>query len=274
VDEDAIVQIVGCGMPLPGAIVDLSREGCRVRTRERVFARAPCPVEIAFKANGAAFRFHGIVEWTDNRNLLGIRFVNVAPERIAELVETLGGMVAAAEKDAEAANELAARQKAEAQAKREARKSAESGNREPGGVKTAESQAKQPDATPVPAAAGQQTSVGGKQRDRRDRGRQEVDTSAKIFLVKVASHLQGHILDLSPGGCRIRTDERFPVGIYTRVEAEFRLEGLPFRLGGVIQNIYDRNTVGIRFLDLSERKEQQVLDLIAEIQQIRAPQCT
>jgi c-di-GMP-binding flagellar brake protein YcgR len=99
-----------------------------------------------------------------------------------------------------------------------------------------------------------------------------VDTLATIFLVKIGSTLRGRIVDLSLSGCRIRTDDRFPVGIYTRVEVEFRLEGLPFRLGGVIQAIHDRNTVGIRFLDLSERKREQVLGLIGEIEQLRAAQ--
>jgi hypothetical protein len=32
---------------------------------------------------------------------------------------------------------------------------------------------------------------------------------------------------LSLNGCRIHSDERFAVGVYTRVETEFRLEGLP-----------------------------------------------
>ncbi len=75
---------------------------------------------------------------------------------------------------------------------------------------------------------------------RRKNLRHEVDTSATIFLVNVGSTLRGRIVDLSMSGCRICTDERFPVGIYTRVETEFRLEGLPFRLGGVIQAIHDR----------------------------------
>src|SRR5271157_4040621 len=109
-------------------------------------------------------------------------------------------------------------------------------------------------------------------RDRRDASREAVDTKAVIFLVKIASTLRGRILDLSLSGCRIRTDERFPVGIYTRVETEFCLEGLPFRLGGVIQAIHNRNTVGIRFLDLSDRKRQQVVELIGEIGQLRAAQ--
>jgi hypothetical protein len=107
-------------------------------------------------------------------------------------------------------------------------------------------------------------------RERREQSREEVDTSAVIYLIKIASKLSGRILDLSLSGCCIRTDERFPVGIYTRVETEFRYQGLPFRLGGVIQAIHDRNTVGIRFLDLSQRKREQVLDLIGEIDQMRA----
>jgi c-di-GMP-binding flagellar brake protein YcgR len=106
-------------------------------------------------------------------------------------------------------------------------------------------------------------------RERRVQSREEVDTKAVIFLINIASRLRGRILDLSPGGCRIRADERFPVGIYTRVETEFRLGGLPFRLGGVIQAIHDRRTVGIRFLDMSSRKREQVTQLIEEIRQMR-----
>jgi len=106
--------------------------------------------------------------------------------------------------------------------------------------------------------------------ERRKASREMVDTTAVIFLIKIASRLRGRILDLSLTGCRIRTDERFPVGIYTRVETEFRLEGLPFRLGGVIQVIHDRQTVGIRFLDVSSRKREQVEQLMEDIQEMES----
>jgi c-di-GMP-binding flagellar brake protein YcgR len=107
-----------------------------------------------------------------------------------------------------------------------------------------------------------------KGRDRRVQSRQAVDTTAFLYLVKIASRLSGRILDLSTSGCRIRTDERFPVGIYTRVEIEFHLEGLPFRLGGVVQAIHDRHHVGIRFLDMSARKLEQIEQLIEEIKEM------
>jgi hypothetical protein len=105
--------------------------------------------------------------------------------------------------------------------------------------------------------------------DRRAQARHPVDTSAAILLIKVGSRLSGRIVDLSAGGCRILCDERFPVGIYTRVETEFSLEGLPFRLGGVVQAIHDRHTVGIRFLDMSRRKLEQIEQLIHEIEEVR-----
>jgi c-di-GMP-binding flagellar brake protein YcgR len=59
------------------------------------------------------------------------------------------------------------------------------------------------------------------------------------------------------------------VGIYTRVETEFRLQGLAFRLSGVVQALHDqqKQVVGIRFLDLSVRKREQVEQLIKEIEE-------
>jgi hypothetical protein len=98
--------------------------------------------------------------------------------------------------------------------------------------------------------------------DRRGHSRHTVNSRAKVILVRIGSQVAGRILDLSLSGCRIWCDERFPVGIYTRIETEFCLDGLPFRLGGVVQAVHDRNTVGIRFLDMSSRKREQVEMLV------------
>ncbi|HEY1805377.1 MAG TPA: PilZ domain-containing protein [Terracidiphilus sp.] len=238
VDEDSVVLFVGYGAPLQARLVDLSQEGCRLRTNPPVAARARLPVEVFFKINGISFRFRGVLQWSDGQGLLGIRFVNVVPRRMVELAQVICSMEEESEVGADAVNLLAAEQPV-----------AEAPTR--------------PDTEPLPA----RKPVG---RERRQQTRLDVDTTATIYLVNVASRLQGRILDLSLSGCRIRTDEHFPVGIYTRVETEFRLQGLPFRLGGVIQAIHDRNTVGIRFLDVSQRKREQVLELIGEIEEMRA----
>ena len=103
--------------------------------------------------------------------------------------------------------------------------------------------------------------------DRRAQSRRAVDAPASIFLIDVRARLSGRMVDLSLGGCRIRTWERFPVGIYRRVETEFTLDGLPFRLAGVVQTIHDRHTVGIRFLDMSSRKRDQLAQSLRELEE-------
>jgi c-di-GMP-binding flagellar brake protein YcgR len=110
--------------------------------------------------------------------------------------------------------------------------------------------------------------------ERRSHSRHAVNDSATIILFKIVSRLAGRIVDLSLGGCRIHCHERFPVGIYTAVEIEFKVDGISFRLGGVVQVIHDRRTVGIRFLDMSHRKREHLEQLIREIQEWRSQKQT
>ncbi len=105
--------------------------------------------------------------------------------------------------------------------------------------------------------------------ERRRESRHPVDTNAVIYLIDLAAKVQGRILDVSLHGCCIHTHQRFPLGIFRRVETEFSFEGLPFRLGGVTQALYDPRTVGIRFLDMSERKREQLVQLIEEVDELQ-----
>lgn len=244
VDEEATLLLVGHGGWVKCRIVEISLAGCRISTRERLPLGSVHRVEAVFKVRGVAFRLIGVAEWTDGQNLVGMRFVDMPARRRDELAELLCEMAA----------ENAAREEKPAAAK-------------------------QCGPEPGPAAlgpAGQPPAESARpvKRERRLQSRHEVDTSAAILLINVGSLLQGRIVDLSLSGCRIRTEERFPVGIYTRVETEFRIEGLPFRLGGVIQAVHDRDrhTVGIRFLDVSARKRDQVEQLIEEIEELRVRQ--
>jgi hypothetical protein len=94
-----------------------------------------------------------------------------------------------------------------------------------------------------------------------------VDSAATVFLVDLRIRVPGRVVDVSLGGCRIKSPERFPVGIYRRVEVEFTLDGLPFRLAGVVQSLHDPHTIGIRPLDLSERKREQLTALTEELEE-------
>jgi len=269
VDEEITLIFVNHGMPIKGRMVELSLEGCRVRPYVRFTGKAGRPVEITFRLKGFAFRLNGVLRWSDSDRLLGIDFANMIPRRKAELAEVIQEMAA------ETARVLAADQPVVEQ---EASQPAHRNIPETPVVHPVEQDAAsqkipmaelQVEAPEVHRESEPPAHTPATPRDRREQMRHEVDNFATVFLVKIGSALRGRILDLSLSGCRIRTDERFPVGIYTRVEAEFHLEGLPFRLGGVIQAIHDRHTVGIRFLDVSQRKRQQVLELIDEIEGTR-----
>jgi hypothetical protein len=278
VDEDSVVLFVGHGAPQEARLVDLSQEGCRVRTMEPVLARARLPVEVFFTLNGISFRLRGVLQWTDGHFLIGVRFVNIVPRRMVELANVVCGMARNAAARAVAVNLLIAEYETAQRTGRDAMELAEDRNPQ----LMEEARMELPEAAPpvAPASAtedAQPAPYAAANRERRQQSRHEIDTSVTILLGETAttsagSTLRGRVLDLSITGCRIRTNERFPMGIYTRVETEFRLEGLPFLLGGVIQSIYDRNTMGIRFLDLSEREREQVLGLIGEIGQLRTSQ--
>jgi hypothetical protein len=286
VDEVSTLLLVSHGLSLESHILDLSLEGCRLRTQAPYTAGTYARVEVTFKVNGIAFRCVGIIQWTDGLHLVGIRFVEMISRRSEELVEVMCEMEAAASAAKEAAERVSAeseiaeaaqaqveneaqeeaRQHAQELAEIEARSLVEREEREWAEIQEIARKTK----AAHEARALQLQHEAQTKRDRRAWRRHEVDTSATILLVKSGSTLRGHIADLSASGCRIRCNERFPVGIFTRIEMEFQLEGLPFRLGGVIQTIHDLRTVGIRFLDLSRRKQEQLDQLIAEIEEARA----
>jgi hypothetical protein len=271
VNEEGRLLLVKSDSSILCRVVDLSLNGCRIRTRERFLAGAMVRVEVAFKVRGVPFRFSGMTQWTDGQHLAGIRFVDVPARRKGELAETLSEVKAenAAKAAEKTARELAAKEWAAAKQAAEQKAAEVKAAEAAAGERAKEEEQRPPSAMATAAQTPDAARAKPGKRERRGEFREAVHTSAVIFLVNVASRLTGRILDLSVGGCRIRTNERFPVGIYTRVEIEFRLEGLPFRLGGVIQAIHDRNTVGIRFLDVSSRKREQVEQLIEEIHETR-----
>jgi c-di-GMP-binding flagellar brake protein YcgR len=311
VDEEAALLLVGRGHRMQCRIVELSLTGCRMSIRERLQAGSGSRVEATFKVQGIAFRFGGEIEWADEENLVGIRFVDLILRRRNELIEVLCELEAeaAAKREKEAAERRAAEEQAKQEPEKQAAGQTEAlpfldqvwaapleikAKKAPDPVAVAQpvKSVIEPIAVAIPSAAplavgsqspeppppkveppGQRPPKASK-RERRLQSRHEVDTSAVIFLINVGAKLGGRILDLSAGGCRIRTDERFPVGIYTRVETEFLLEGLPIRLGGVIQSLHDRDRrlVGIRFLDMSARKRELLGQLIEEIEEMQGEQ--
>lgn len=258
VDEDAVLLVVNHSASLQCRILELSLNGCRLRTLHPFTLPARPRVEVTFKVHGVAFRFLGVVQWTGNQHFVGIRFIDTTSRRTEQLAEVISEIETAARE--KAANEAASKLLADTVAEKQAREQTEIEERHWAEIQKAARKARAARQAGALRAVLQQPA-----RVRRVDPRHQMDTSATIVLIKTGSRLKGRIVDLSVSGCRIRADQRFSADVYTRVETEFQFGGLPFLLGGVIQNIHDPLTVGIRFLDLSDRKRQQVEQLIAEI---------
>jgi hypothetical protein len=100
---------------------------------------------------------------------------------------------------------------------------------------------------------------------RRAHPRYRVDEHASLLLVHQGTTVEGRMIELSLGGCRIRTAERFLAGTMVRVEVVCKVLGVAVRFCGVTQWTDGKHQVGIRFLDLSPRKWEQMLQLVDEL---------
>jgi hypothetical protein len=221
---------------------------------------------VQFQLCGVAFRIVGVTTGSRQTKSFAVRFLDMPRRRLKELAEVL----------AEVATTQAATDVIASQAPRISAETPIVVSKPVpaalSSVQISTCEAERPSEQAVkPADAGRsRQAVPSRSRERRSQSRHTVNTSARLLLIKTGICMKGRILNLSLGGCRIRTEERFDVGIYVRVEAEFYLHGLPFRVAGVSQAIVDRNTIGIRFLDMSDRRRQQLTELIEEIAEAAA----
>ena len=100
---------------------------------------------------------------------------------------------------------------------------------------------------------------------RRDR-RYTVDGAGSLQLVHQGSAIDCRIIDLSLGGCQVRAEGQFLAGPMVRVEVLLRVLGETLRIAGVTQWTRQKQWIGIRFLDVTERKQAALLHLIREIE--------
>ena len=270
--DGAATLLIDSDRSMQCRLTDLSLEGCRLRTVQQFSAQLGQRVEVAFRVNGLAFKFAGITQWTNRWNLVGIRFIEVPRRSRADLAELIGelkeeGVELAGSALVEPADAILPPSQEIPQtpeAPAENQKSPEPENQSSSKIHTVLFQA-QPTNRPSPS----QSPDDEPRPERRTQPRYSVDLAAVIQLIDgnsaLGARLRGRIQDLSSTGCRIRTDDRFTEGIETCVEIEFRAQGLPFRLSGIIQAIHGRSAVGIRFLEVSARKRQQLEQLMQEI---------
>jgi hypothetical protein len=79
--------------------------------------------------------------------------------------------------------------------------------------------------------------------------------------------MRGAVVGLSQECCSFRTAQPFNLGIRIRVEVDLQVRGLHLLLAGVTEDVRDKRTIEIRFLELSYRKRSELAELIEELRQ-------
>lgn len=112
-------------------------------------------------------------------------------------------------------------------------------------------------------------------RDRRAHERIALQASADLLVIGTGELLSIHVLDISQSGCRVCLNQPHEIAMGTTVEIRMKLNGIPVRLGGVIQVRLNDLTFGIKYIELSGRKRDQMVELIEEIKEaISRPRST
>lgn len=266
-DAQARILLVEQGAEMMGKIDDLSLGGCQLETVDQIAPRSGAIVEVTFVLNRLSLRLGGTVQWCDGWRQMGIRFASMSSRRLDDL-QMLIDELKAAEEAAALAAQKAAEAAAAAEAAEEAAALARQKAAEEAATAAAEAQAQA--AGEKEEAPNQEMAVLLSMMDRRSSKRHEINNKAILYPVRSGSRIECIIQNLSLGGCRLRTTEKTPFSIYTRVEVGFHAEGLPFRISGVVQNTREAQLIGVRFLDVSQRSQERLRILISELEEKRA----
>ncbi len=245
-------------------MIDLGLEGCRLRRGGDEPLEPGMTVEIAFRLNGTLFRFPGTIQWSAKDSILGLFFTKISESHKNELADLLGAMHEEME-----AREKEAREKNSQEPVQESVTAPHANPAEPQPQQTAQagtlhlvpSPAQNSALEPTPPAR----SGPPRRRERREHDRHEIDSLARVLFLSIHTRVTGKVLDLSLGGCRLRAQQEIPVGAYRRVEVEFMVDGLPLLLPGVTTSLHDKFTIGIRFVEMTDRKRSQLQTVIDEI---------
>ncbi len=91
------------------------------------------------------------------------------------------------------------------------------------------------------------------------------ESPASLALTGDDGVLGGDIVDVSLTGCLIRLSRLHPVRLKAQAEVSFYLQGLPFRLAGVTQEMHDKRTLEVRFTQMSRRSRDDLNQAISEL---------
>jgi c-di-GMP-binding flagellar brake protein YcgR len=105
-------------------------------------------------------------------------------------------------------------------------------------------------------------------RERRAHSRLSCRGLALLRILPEGPVIRGAVHNLSQGGCLIECEKAIPAEKSGLVEVQLDVGDFRLLLLGAIRHIEGDTMVGIQFVDISSRKQQQVLYLIGELHEM------
>lgn len=106
--------------------------------------------------------------------------------------------------------------------------------------------------------------------ERRKYARLRCKGAAEIRYLEMDARTTGTLVDLSVAGCCIEAGDALPVAENPVVEVHLRVNRSVLCVAGVVRYVRQERRAGIEFTGMTERKAQQIKDLVMEIWRHRA----
>jgi len=92
IDTSVVILLVKAGRRLPGQLLKVTLDGCRIRTEEPSRADVSARADVKFLHEGQPFQLNGVISETSDERDLSIRFINMSQrdkEHLAHLIESM-----------------------------------------------------------------------------------------------------------------------------------------------------------------------------------------
>jgi hypothetical protein len=230
------------GQKYPCQMLDISLGGCMLCTAKSFRAGALATVEFDFLYDGCSFQLYGMTEWTKSDRNIGIRFLHPTDATrmmVASLVERIAAHEAAALSSA-AVNPPAPTPKAP-----------------PSPHSTAKI---------LPSSRLSLDFVRAvHQGAQRVLSKLQTDWTAELLFIDHGTHASSWVLDFSLRGCSVQSDSPLEVECDSRIQMVFQIKDQRFLLAGLPVGLDDSHTLGIKFIDISDRRRQFLNRLILNL---------
>jgi c-di-GMP-binding flagellar brake protein YcgR len=223
-------------------LLDISMGGCRLETESPFRDGAIANVEVDMSVFGLNLKICGVTQWSATSRQIGVRFIHPGVRTKNQVANIISCVIDESARDA-------VREALEAEAADQTTPQAPVYS--------------EPAFEPVSSSMAAVLAVHGEHRRVTRPGSEDWPTSVRDM--KAERQSTGSITELSMGGCCVLLVNPFVGELHHEVEVEFEILRLHFRLAGMPRAVHDRHLVGIEFKPMSNRRIDELTQLIFEL---------